>query len=80
MVEWNYHRRSLLCRENTAIFQKHEKEILELRSQGMTLREIGEKLGFTHKDMRGFVFPIQSKTKKTCSRNSSKAQGTTQEG
>ena len=63
MVEWNYHRRSLLCRENTAIFQKHEKEILELRSQGMTLREIGEKLGFTHKEMRGICFPdtIESK-------------------
>ena len=35
--------------------QEHEKEILELRSQGMTLREIGEKLGFTHKGMGGFV-------------------------
>ena len=35
--------------------QEHEKEILELRSQGMTLREIGEKLGFTHKEMRGFL-------------------------
>ena len=31
--------------------QEHEKEILELRSQGMTLREIGEKFGFTHKEM-----------------------------
>ena len=27
--------------------QEHEKEILELRRQGMTLRQIGEKLGFT---------------------------------
>ena len=25
--------------------QEHEKEIIELRSQGMTLRQIGEKLG-----------------------------------
>ena len=29
--------------------QEHEKEIIELRSQGMTLRQIGEKLGFTYK-------------------------------
>ena len=36
--------------------QEHEKEIIELRSQGMTLRQIGEKLGFTHKEMRDF-FP-----------------------
>ena len=32
--------------------QEHEKEIIELRSQGMTLRQIGEKLGFTYKEMR----------------------------
>ena len=35
--------------------QEHEKEIIELRSQGMTLRQIGEKLGFTYKEMRGFL-------------------------
>ena len=35
--------------------QEHEKEIIELRSQGMTLRQIGERLGFTYKDRRGFV-------------------------
>ena len=35
--------------------QEHEKEMIELRSQGMTLRQIGEKLGFTYKEMRGFL-------------------------
>ena len=59
--------------------QEHEKEIIELRSQGMTLRQIGEKLGFTYKEMRGFSFPIQSKAAKTCSGSSPKTQGTTQE-
>ena len=28
--------------------QDHEKEILELREEGMTLREIGETLGFSY--------------------------------
>ena len=44
--------------------QEHEKEIIELRSQGMTLREIGEKLGFTHKEMRGFVSRYNRKQRK----------------
>ena len=37
--------------------QEHEKEILELRSQGMTLREIGEKLGIS----RSYVSRIEKK-------------------
>ena len=45
----------MVCPENTAHIQEHEKEIIELRSQGMTLRQIGEKLGFTYKEMRGFL-------------------------
>ena len=39
-------------------------EILELRGQGMTLRAIGEKLGFTHKEMRGFLTRYNRKQKK----------------
>ena len=34
--------------------QEYEKEILELISKGNTLREIGNKLGFTHNQMRDF--------------------------
>ena len=34
--------------------QDYEKEILELIKQGKTLREIGNKLGFTYKQMRDF--------------------------
>lgn len=44
--------------------QEHEKEILELRDQGMTLRQIGEKLGFTHKEMRGFITRYNRKQRK----------------
>lgn len=33
----------------------NEKEILELKSQGMTLREIGEKFGFTYKQVHNFI-------------------------
>lgn len=29
--------------------QEYEKEIIELRSQGLRLNEIGEKYGFTNK-------------------------------
>ena len=32
-----------------------EKEILELKSQGYTLRAIGEKFGFTYKQMHNFI-------------------------
>lgn len=35
--------------------QKYEKEILELREQGLTLKEIGETLGFTHKQVHNFI-------------------------
>ncbi len=34
--------------------QEYEKEILELINQGNTLREIGDRLGFTYKQMRDF--------------------------
>ena len=33
---------------------QYEKEIVELRSQGFTFKEIGEKYGFTYKEMRDF--------------------------
>ncbi|MEN6387076.1 MAG: hypothetical protein ABFD79_17995 [Phycisphaerales bacterium] len=33
----------------------YENEIQELKSQGMTKREIGEKLGFTKEQIHGFI-------------------------
>ena len=35
--------------------QQYEKEILELKGKGLTLREIGERLGFTHKQLHIFI-------------------------
>ncbi|MBQ8408467.1 MAG: imidazolonepropionase [Clostridia bacterium] len=35
--------------------QDYEKEILELRSQGKTRREICEKFGFSKKQIEGFI-------------------------
>lgn len=55
--------------------QDHEKEILELREQGMTLREIGETLGFSYKTIREW----STRYKCTGSRNCSKTEGKAQE-
>ncbi|MDD7357762.1 MAG: helix-turn-helix domain containing protein [Eubacterium coprostanoligenes] len=49
---------------------QYDKEIIELYNQGMTLRAIAEKLGFTHKQVQEFKtrynkYRIQTKTKLT---------------
>ena len=33
----------------------YEKEILELKSKGLTLREIGARFGFTEKQVHNFI-------------------------
>jgi DNA-binding CsgD family transcriptional regulator len=35
--------------------QEYEKEILELKEQGLTLKEIGERFGLTHKQVHNFI-------------------------
>ena len=37
---------------------QYEKEIVELRSQGFTFKEIGEKYGFTFKQLHNFFYKI----------------------
>ena len=44
--------------------QEYEKEIIERIEEGETLREIGEELGFTHKQMRNFKTRYNKKQKK----------------
>ena len=44
--------------------QEYEREIIELYEKGLTLREIGEKLGFTYKQMREFKTRYNRKQKK----------------
>lgn len=39
----------------------YEKEILELKSQGITLREIGNKYGFTYEQMHNFITRYNAK-------------------
>ncbi len=35
--------------------KEYEKDILELKSKGYTLREIGEKYGFTYEQIHNFI-------------------------
>lgn len=42
----------------------YEKEILELREQGLTQREIDENLGFTRKQVHNFITRYNSKKRK----------------
>ena len=35
--------------------QQYEKEIMELREHGMTLRQIGDRLGFSVKQLKNFI-------------------------
>lgn len=44
--------------------KQYEKEIIELWEQGYTLCEIGNKFGFTYKQMRGFKTRYNKKQKK----------------
>ena len=42
----------------------YEKEILKMREQGKTLREIGEQLGFTKEQLKNFVNRYNQKQRK----------------
>lgn len=59
---------------------EHEKEILELRDQGMTLREIGEKLGFSYKEMCGFITRYNRKQRKLAAGIPPKPKGRPRKG
>lgn len=44
--------------------QKYEKELLELKEQGLTMREIGEKYGFNYEQVHGFFKRYNRKQRK----------------
>ena len=44
--------------------QQYEKEILELKEQGLTLREIGERLGFSRKQVYNYITRYNEKQRK----------------
>ena len=43
---------------------KYEKEILELKAQGLTRKEIGAKLGFTKEQVHNFITRYNEKQRK----------------
>lgn len=43
---------------------EYEREILELKGQGLTLREIGEKLGFSYDQVHNFITRYNRKKRK----------------
>ena len=53
----------------------YEKEILELKSKGLTLREIGAKLGFTEKQVHNFITRYNEKQRKLKAVVALKAKG-----
>ena len=44
--------------------QQYEKEILELKKQGLTQKQIGERLGFTKKQVKEFFHRYNEKQRK----------------
>ena len=42
----------------------YENEILELKSKGLTRKEIGAKLGFTEKQVKNFIYRYNEKQRK----------------
>ena len=44
--------------------EQYEKEIFELREKGYTNREVGEKLGFTREQIRGFIKRYNNKQRR----------------
>ena len=44
--------------------QQYEKEILELKEQGLTHRQIGERFGFTKEQVKGFFYRYKENQRK----------------
>lgn len=55
--------------------QEYEKEIKEMLKEGMTQREIGESLGFSKEQVRGFVKRLHAKERKIAAGEALKKKG-----
>ena len=55
--------------------QEYEKEILELRAQGKTRREICEKYGFSEKQLKDFITRYNRRQEKIAAGVASKKRG-----
>ncbi len=53
----------------------YENEILELKSKGLTLREIGAKFNFTEKQVKNFIYRYNEKQRKIKAGVALKAKG-----
>ena len=53
----------------------YEKEILELKAQGKTLREIGERLGFSYEQLHNFISRYNEKQRKIAAGIATKRKG-----
>ena len=49
---------------NYTNISKYENEILEMKSQGYTLRQIGEKYGFSYEQLHNFITRYNAKQRK----------------
>ena len=55
--------------------KENEKEILELKEQGLTLREIGKKYGFTYEQVHNFISRHNEKQRRVSAGISLKKKG-----
>lgn len=55
--------------------QEYEKEILELKEEGLTLRQIGERLGFSEKQVKNFLQRYRRNERKIAAGKIIKRQG-----
>ena len=55
--------------------QQYEKEILELKEQGLTHKEVGEQLGFTQKQVKKFIERYRRKERKIAAGKQIKRRG-----
>ena len=60
--------------------QEYEKEILKLKEQGLTLREIGERLGFTYTQLHNFITRHNANQRKIASGKVIKPKGRARKG
>ena len=59
------HRREFFMPRGYRHIKEYEKEILELKEQGKMLREIGERLGFSRKQVHNFISRYNVQQRKT---------------
>lgn len=69
------HQEGIIMPRSYQHISKYEKEILELKSQGLTRKEIGAKLGFTKEQVHNFITRYNEKQRKIRAGVALKAKG-----